>query len=61
MTIEMFLGCNEEVQKFITPEIGCERLFMSYLIIVFNNNVFGFFSKTWTYRAYKIFCLMFSN
>ena len=26
-------------------EIGCERLFMSYLIIVFNNNVFGFFLK----------------
>ena len=42
-------------------EIGCERLFMSHLIIVFNNNVFGFFSKTWTYRAYKIVCLMFSN
>ena len=26
-------------------EIGCERLLMSYLIIVFNNNVFGFFLK----------------
>ena len=26
-------------------ELGCERLFMSHLIIVFNNNVFGFFLK----------------
>ena len=53
--LKCFWGCNEEVQKFITPggggvkkyffEIGCERLFMSYLIIVFNNNVFGFFLK----------------
>ena len=53
--LKCFWGCNEEVQKFITPgggwkkyffERGCERLFMSYLIIVFNNNnVFGFFLK----------------
>ena len=57
-TIEVFWGCDEKVRKIyhfrgvknyffeITVPNVCS--YYIYLIIVFNNKVLGYFSKTWT-------------
>ena len=56
--LKCFGGVIKIFEKFIIPggekllfwNNGSECLFTSYSIIVFNNKVLGYFSKTWTWQ-----------